>query len=115
MEPRFTPGDRLSTYVGDRSGQSQSLNRQRRVGEGPYMGGFESGQRLFAILFRRARKSLEIRHFRPRFRVPAGPAKGAAGGAPARDGANPCRTSLFWRIRMRRRPGGMRQIFTFAR
>jgi hypothetical protein len=30
-----------------------SRNRQRRVGEGPYMDGLDSGQRLFAILFRR--------------------------------------------------------------
>ena len=51
MAPRFTPGDRLSVSVGDRCVRSQSKDRQRRVGERAYMGGVESGQRLFAILF----------------------------------------------------------------
>ena len=89
MEPRFTPGDRLSTYVGDRSGQSQSLNRQRRVGEGPYMGGFESGQRLFAILFRRTRKALEILSFQSRFGAKTGVMAGLVPAHARRAVANP--------------------------
>ena len=61
MVPRFTPGYRLSDYVGDRSEQSQFENRQRRVGEGPYMEGFDSGQRVFAILFQRWRDPRKCR------------------------------------------------------
>ena len=34
--PRFTPGDRLSSYVGDRA-RRERLNRQRRVG-GAHLG-----------------------------------------------------------------------------
>ncbi|WP_394730775.1 hypothetical protein [Altererythrobacter sp. GH1-8] len=39
-------------------------NRQRRVGEGAYMGGLESGQRLFAILFQQTSKTQEFCGFR---------------------------------------------------
>ena len=42
-------------------------NRQRRVGERPYMGGFESGQRLFAILFHKSEITAEFRHFHDPF------------------------------------------------
>ena len=39
----------------------QFENRLHRVGEGPYMEGVESGQRLFAILFREDRNWLNWR------------------------------------------------------
>lgn len=54
--PRFTPGDRLSVYVGDQRG-GRLGNRQRRVGEGAYMGGLGFGQALFAILFQESSKT----------------------------------------------------------
>src|SRR5690606_30289156 len=58
MEPRFYTGGpaiRLCWRPMLRGGG----NRQRLVGEGAYMGGFESGRRLFAILFRRHVKMLK--------------------------------------------------------
>lgn len=40
-------------------------NRQRRVGERPYMGALRFGQRLFAILFHARAKIAEFRGFAP--------------------------------------------------
>ena len=66
MGPRFSPGDRLSVSCWRPTQWSGSKNRQRRVGEGPYMWGLESGQRLFAILFQLSLKTAEIRGFSAR-------------------------------------------------
>ena len=66
MIPDLKPGDRLSVYVGDQpSGAAE--NRQRRVGERPYMGALRFGQRLFAILFRDRAKIAEFRRFAAAF------------------------------------------------
>ena len=58
--PDLKPGDRLSVYVGDQRG-GRHENRQRRVGEGAYMGALRFGQRLFAILFQRGEKLPDFR------------------------------------------------------
>ena len=53
MAPRFVTGGPTVRSVLATEANRDSRNRQRRVGEGPYMDGLDSGQRLFAILFRR--------------------------------------------------------------
>jgi hypothetical protein len=50
--PIYTGGPVVRSVLATEANRD-SRNRQRRVGEGPYMDGLDSGQRLFAILFRR--------------------------------------------------------------
>jgi hypothetical protein len=60
--PIYTGGPVVRSVLATEANRA-SRNRQGRVGEGPYMEGVESGQRLFAILFRGRDKPMKARRF----------------------------------------------------
>ena len=60
--PDFYRGTGYPFHVGDQLSGAVK-NRQRRVGERPYMCGLESGQRLFALLFQESWRTADFRGF----------------------------------------------------